>query len=125
MTERIEQRRGCPRLGTLCRRLSYPVLMLAAANALAQQGESGVMTIEGAQIRGDQELPTVMYLVPWQPPEVQALDRADEKLMVGTSIAPLERAEFQRLVNYHRHFQLQTGSGVPGKSPEASASETP
>ncbi|HAC26472.1 MAG TPA: hypothetical protein DCF82_01410, partial [Marinobacter hydrocarbonoclasticus] len=68
----------------------------------------GVVTIEGTRIRGDQEVPTVMYLVPWQPPEVEQLRAPDERLMVNQGIAPLERYEFQRLVQYHNEFLKQT-----------------
>lgn len=85
--------------------LAGVALLLLAGIAQAQPGDADVVTIEGTRIRADQELPTVMYLVPWLPPQVQALKRADEQLMVGTGIAPLERAEFRRLLDYHRRFQ--------------------
>ncbi|RBW49886.1 hypothetical protein [Marinobacter sp. F3R11] len=66
---------------------------------------SEVLTIEGTRIQGDQEVPTVMYLVPWQPPEVDELQALDEQLMVEQAFAPLERYEFQRLVRYHDAFR--------------------
>lgn len=74
--------------------------------ALPCWGQDGVVTIEGTRIHGDQEMPTVMYLVPWQPPTVQALAAPDESLMLEQGIAPLEREAFQRLVSYHRRFQV-------------------
>lgn len=77
----------------------------AVAPALAQESAGGIVTIEGARIRGDQEVPTVMYLVPWQPPEVEALNAPDEQWMVGAEFEPLERYEFQRLVQYHQAFR--------------------
>ncbi|ERS81333.1 hypothetical protein Q672_08460 [Marinobacter sp. EVN1] len=82
--------------------------LIAAAPMLYAQDTSGVVTIEGTRIRGDQEVPTVMYLVPWQPPEVEQLRAPDERLMVNQGIAPLERYEFQRLVQYHNEFLKQT-----------------
>ncbi|PCM45488.1 hypothetical protein [Marinobacter sp. ANT_B65] len=63
-----------------------------------------VVTIEGTRIQGDQEVPTVMYLVPWQPPKVGELRAPDEQLMVEQAFAPLERYDFQRLVRYHDAF---------------------
>jgi hypothetical protein len=84
----------------------------APAAALAQEG---VITLEGARIRGGQEAPLVLYLVPWKPPEAKSLDRPDEELMLARPIKPLERAEFQRFISYHQHFKAlngpETGSG--------------
>ena len=82
--------------------------LIAAAPMLYAQDTLGVVTIEGTRIRGDQEVPTVMYLVPWQPPENEQLRAPDERLMVNQGIAPLERYEFQRLVQYHNEFLKQT-----------------
>jgi hypothetical protein len=67
-----------------------------------------VVTIEGTRIRGDQEVPTVMYLVPWQPPEVDELRAPEERLMVDQGLRPLERYEFQRFIKYHEVFIKQT-----------------
>lgn len=69
--------------------------------------DSGVVTIEGTRIRGNQEVPTVMYLVPWQPPKVEELQAPDEQLMVEHRFEPLERYEFQRLVRYHEAFNSE------------------
>ena len=89
-------------------------LLLTAPDLQAQ--DSGIMTIEGARIRGDQEMPTVMYLVPWQPPAAETLGGPDEHLMVSQAFAPLERYEFQRLVKYYQVFQQkQQLTAAPGE----------
>jgi len=97
---------------TMCKYL-LPVaaLMLAAPGLQAQ--ESGVMTIEGARIRGDQEMPTVMYLVPWQPPTAETLPGRDERLLVSQAFEPLERYEFQRLVKYYEVFRQSQEENAP------------
>lgn len=87
-------------LGKLALLAAIPLVSLQVVHAQ----DSGVVTIEGTRIRGDQEVPTVMYLVPWQPPEVDELRAPDEQLMVEQTFAPLERYEFQRLVRYHEAF---------------------
>ncbi|WP_298447698.1 hypothetical protein [uncultured Marinobacter sp.] len=87
------------------------IFLLAASSLLcilpAQAQESGIVTIEGTRIRGDQEVPTVMYLVPWQPPEVDELRAPDEQLLVEHAFSPLDRYEFQRLVRYHDVFKAE------------------
>ncbi|MEH6560430.1 MAG: hypothetical protein V7713_03275 [Marinobacter sp.] len=94
------------------RALLTALSLLCLASAQAQ--DSGIVTIEGTRIRGDQEVPTVMYLVPWQPPEVDELRAPDEQLMVRQAFAPLERYEFQRLVRYHDAFNLEQEVAKPG-----------
>ena len=86
---------------------------LAANSGVRAQESPGVVTIEGTRIRGDQEVPTVMYLVPWQPPEVEELRAPEERLMVDQGFGPLERYEFQRFIQYHEAFieQIQAPTG--------------
>jgi len=79
-------------------------LALALAPPLAAEE---VLTIEGARIRGNQELPTVLYLVPWQPPATGPLEpEAEDVALVGRE-PPLERSAFLREVQYHHRFQEQ------------------
>jgi hypothetical protein len=95
--------------------MNRPVLIVLAVSALMvtapmlyAQDAPGVVTIEGTRIRGDQEVPTVMYLVPWQPPEVNELRAPDERLMVNQGLVPVERYEFQRFIQYHEAFVEKT-----------------
>ncbi len=67
--------------------------------------EGEILTIEGARIRGNQELPTVLYVVPWQAPEIQSLDAPQTSFAITQPLEPLERSQFQRLVSYHEYFQ--------------------
>lgn len=90
---------------TIRKRTLSLILVIIAFPCVAQDG---VVTIEGTRIRGDQEVPTVLYLVPWQPPAVQSLARPDEQLMLQRPIEPLERQEFRRLVSYHQYFRAST-----------------
>lgn len=89
------------------RKMALLIVMLLACFQLAQAQGSGVVTIEGARIRGNQEVPTVMYLVPWQTPKANELQAQDEQLMVEQAFEPLERYEFQRFVRYHEAFSRE------------------
>lgn len=95
---------------------------LISGTPVAALAQEGVITLEGARLRGGHEAPLVLYLMPWDPPEVRSLDRPDEELMLARPIKPLQRSEFQRLISYHRHFQAlkasQAGSGNAGDRPE-------
>jgi len=100
----------------------YLVAGLMAVAPEAAIAQDGVITLEGARIRGSQEAPLVLYLVPWRPPETKSLDRPDEELMRARPIKPLERAEFQRLISYHKHFQAlnrtEAGPEIADGKPE-------
>lgn len=79
------------------------VLLFGGMQSLWAQDK--IVTIEGTRIRGDQEAPLVLYLVPWKQPEARSLERPDEQIMLERPLEPLQRAEFRRLMSYHRHFQ--------------------
>ncbi|MFE8069819.1 hypothetical protein QQM79_02060 [Marinobacteraceae bacterium S3BR75-40.1] len=80
------------------------VAALLLLGSLAHSDDD-VLVIEGTQIRGDQELPTVMYIVPWQPPVAEELAPVQGGLAAPQVLEPLERYNFQRLVAYHRKFR--------------------
>jgi len=98
------------------------IAMVMAGTPVIAAAQNEVITLDGARIRGGQEAPLVLYLVPWQPPEARSLDRPDEELMLARPVRPLERAEFQRLIGYHEHFQALNppgaGSDEIGSRPE-------
>lgn len=66
--------------------------------------EGTIISIEGAKIRGNQELPTVLYLVPWKPAKVYELEKPKQTLASTRPIKKLERASFKRMLSYHETF---------------------
>ena len=74
--------------------------------AAKSKNDTKVITIETATIRGNQELPTVLYLVPWQPPEVNSLDETQTADMTKHTIKPINRNSFKRLIKYHHNFKF-------------------
>tara|TARA_R110002072_G_scaffold121890_5_gene256178 strand:+ start:2731 stop:3036 length:306 start_codon:yes stop_codon:yes gene_type:complete len=66
---------------------------------------SKVITIETATIRGNQELPTVLYLVPWQAPEINSLNATQTADLTKNTIELIDRNSFKRLIEYHEGFE--------------------
>ena len=66
---------------------------------------SQVITIETTTLRGNQELPTVLYLVPWQPPKINPLPASQTAELSQPSLDKIERSSFQRLLQYHQMFK--------------------
>ncbi len=80
------------------------IALLLAGLAWAEVHAEEVMVIENVRIRGDQELPLVLHIVPWQPPATYQLEAGQQANAVLRPIEPLERESFQRLVGYHERF---------------------
>ncbi len=73
--------------------------LIAAEN---QKIDEKIITIETATIRGNQELPTVLYLVPWQPPKINPLESTQTADMTKHKIERIDRNSFKRLIEYHQ-----------------------
>lgn len=80
-----------------------------AKNGQASAAAKGnVITIETATIRGNQELPTVLYLVPWQPPTINPLPASQTAEISQQPLEKIERNSFRRLLHYHQQFKINT-----------------
>lgn len=79
----------------------------AAAAALVQDSprrQAGrIVSLDGSRIQGEQELPTVLYLVPWQPVETTGPEPLEEQLLTEGAVEPLEREAFLRRLEYSGH----------------------
>ena len=69
--------------------------------------------LEGTQIIGSRELPKVLYIVPWRPPQSGELAGRPVESLMDEALAPVDREVFQRQVEYHSHLQ-SSGAGHGG-----------
>jgi len=70
--------------------------------------EGDVTVIEGAEIRGDQEQPKILYIVPWQRPDNRGgLEGRAVELAGAGLLKPIYREEFLREVKYFDLFHPQ------------------
>ena len=80
-----------------------------AAPILAQgvsrrEGSSGVMDqmdLDRTEITGNQELPKVLYIVPWQKSGPAELMGKPVNTLLDEVLAPIDRTEFVRQVDYY------------------------
>jgi len=86
-------------------KLTIVTLLLLCSISSIAHAEGEIIEIEGARIRGNQELPTVLYLVPWQAPKVYELAEPETTLASQRAIKPLQRESFKRLLSYHQLFK--------------------
>jgi hypothetical protein len=69
------------------------------------------LNMEGTQIRGNQELPKVLYIVPWQEAEVPNLSQPPLQSLIDEALTPVDREVFQRKVRYYDALSAQKARG--------------
>ena len=65
--------------------------------ALAEES----LEMEGTRIRGNQELPKVLYIVPWKQSDIPDLSQPPLESLIDEALAPVDRDVFQRKVRYY------------------------
>jgi len=60
--------------------------------------------MQGTAIIGNQELPQILYIVPWKKSGLPDMGRPPISQLVNEVLAPLDREEFRREIYYHRVF---------------------
>jgi hypothetical protein len=69
------------------------------------------LNMEGTKIRGNQELPKVLYIVPWQEAEVPNLSQPPLQSLIDEALTPVDREVFQRKVRYYDALSAQKARG--------------
>ena len=80
-----------------------PSAVLAAEITRREEGSQvmDVMQLDRAEITGNQELPKVMYIVPWKKSDPGDLIDRPVNTLLDEVLAPLDREEFIRQVDYY------------------------
>lgn len=72
----------------------------ARPEAIQQRSYSDRLQLESTSIRGNQELPRVMYIVPWKDPSLGDVTGKPVNSLVDEVLAPLDRDVFLRQTKY-------------------------
>jgi len=70
----------------------------------------GPLNLDTTAIRGNQELPKVLYIVPWKDPAMAELAGRPVNSLVEEVLAPVDREVFRRQTRY---FSQLYGAGKP------------
>ncbi len=73
------------------------------------------LNLDATAIRGNQELPKVMYIVPWKEPATAELAGRPVNSLVEEALAPVDREVFRRQTRYFS--QLYGAAGPAGGDP--------
>ncbi len=88
--------------------LPLAALLFVAPLAAAEEPAAGTdgdaadeLHLERTEITGNSELPKVLYIVPWHKPDPGALLGKPVNTLLDEVLAPLDRDEFIRQVDYY------------------------
>ena len=80
------------------------------------------LQLDATAITGNRELPKVMSIVPWKAAEPPGGPDRPMGSLIDELLAPLDRDEFRREINYYRDLASPTTTAspvpVPGVSPQ-------
>jgi len=83
----------------------FTLIALLCLCAPAQSEET--LDMEGTRIRGNQELPKVLYIVPWKRSDIPDLSQPPLESLIDEALAPVDRDVFQRKVRYYDSLSTQ------------------
>ena len=89
------------------KRYRYAIAILLSAGILPSVQAEERLEMEGTAIIGNQELPKVLYIVPWKPSELPDLSEPPLQSLIDDALAPVDREEFRREVLYHDALATQ------------------
>ena len=89
---------------------AVPTAVLAADVTRDESGSQVMDRLElgRTEITGNQELPKVLYIVPWQKSDPGDLMGRPVNTLLDDVLAPLDREEFMRQVEYHNDLYGDT-----------------
>lgn len=69
------------------------------------------LNLDGTAIIGNQELPKVLYIVPWKKSEVPDMNQPPLESLIDEALQPIDREVFRRQVNYYHALHDKSEPG--------------
>ena len=93
--------------------LSVAPLAAAEEPAAGPEPAADELLLERIEITGNRELPKVLYIVPWRKPDPGALAGKPVNTLLDDVLAPLDREEFIRQVDYYSDLHDEPSTTQP------------
>lgn len=87
-----------------------PRVTTSPASMREGSGAPDELVLERTEITGNRELPKVLYIVPWRKSDPGALVGKPANTLLDEVLAPLDREEFIRQVDYYSDLFGDSGS---------------
>jgi hypothetical protein len=86
-------------------------MVLVAPQSMAEE-QLDRLDLDATSVTGNQELPKVLYIVPWKQSGIGELDGKPVDSLLDEALAPLDREVFQRQVRYFEQLYVNETSSV-------------
>lgn len=80
------------------------------APVAGRSAQADRLELDATSIRGNQELPKVLYIVPWKDPELGDLVGKPVNSLVDEVLAPVDREVFRRQIRYFDQLYGESGA---------------
>lgn len=94
------------------------LLLMLLAPALAANAEAERLELDATAIRGSDELPQVLHILPWQSAEAAALRGRPLRSLVDEVLAPLDREVHRRELDYFEQLRARSVSAAGTRAQE-------
>jgi hypothetical protein len=85
----------------------------------ANAGKNDRLELDPTSIRGNQELPKVLYIVPWKDPGLAEPAGRPVGSLIDEALAPVDREVFRRQTRYFEQLYPVGGAQKPGQAEPA------
>lgn len=82
-------------------RMTLTLILIATAPAVPAETR---IKMQGTAIIGNQELPKILYIVPWKQSGLPNMKRPSIARLINKVLTPLDREEFRQQIYYHQVF---------------------
>lgn len=87
------------------------LIVLSAAFWFGMVQAEDRVDLEELTVKGNRELPKVLYIVPWKKPEVGDLVGRPVASLLDEALAPVDRDVFRRQVEYYERLRAARVQG--------------
>ena len=97
---------------TCFRILAAALAMVAVTLNAVAEDQLDRLDLETTSVTGNQELPKVLYIVPWKESGIGDLTGKPVNSLLDEALAPLDREVFQRQVSYFEQLYVSETDSV-------------
>jgi hypothetical protein len=85
----------------MTRIIIFSIIYILSFNVFAEK----IVTMKGSTVVGNQELPKVLYVIPWKNSILPDLSEPPLESLIDEALAPVDREVFRREINYYEAIQ--------------------
>lgn len=82
--------------------MRYRIFPITALLVFGQTVHADRIIMQGTAVIGNQELPKILYIVPWKKSELPDLSEPPLESLIDEALKPIDRNVFRRQVEYYQ-----------------------